>query len=86
MHSNKTINVYDIDSKNFYTFSNFPNPYSFFGSYKLTEDVKDFLEPLVDAEYFKLRYRTSTHEPLLYKAMEQLKTQIFNQLIKNTES
>ncbi len=52
---------------------------------KITEDVRKYLEPLVDAEYFKLRYGDFNNSLMIYKAMEQLKTHIYVQLIDNME-
>lgn len=44
-------------------------------TYKLTEDVRNWLEPLVDAEYFKNANYTQVYDmEIIYKAAEQLKT------------
>ena len=52
--------------------------------YKITKEVRDFLEPLVDAEYFKSRY-TRNIEEVLYDAMEQLETKMHKQLLKEID-
>ena len=49
-------------------------------TYKITKEVRDFLEPLVDAEYFKSKY-THNVEEVLYYAMEQLQTKMHKKLI-----
>lgn len=44
--------------------------------YKITEDVRDFLEPLVDAEYFKAYNYSYKIDGVLLDAMEQLHTKL----------
>lgn len=53
-------------------------------NYKITKEVRDFLEPLVDAEYHKLIHYThcSDSEISLYDAMEQLNTRQQKILVK----
>lgn len=52
--------------------------------YKITKEVRDFLEPLVDAEYFKSRY-THNIEEVIYDAMEQLQTKMLKKIINKTQ-
>lgn len=44
--------------------------------YKITEDVRDYLEPLVDAEYFKSYNYGYRIDGVILDAMEQLKTKL----------
>lgn len=53
-------------------------------TYKITKEVRDFLEPLVDAEYFKSKY-TNNAEEVLYNAMEQLQTKMHKELINTIQ-
>lgn len=51
--------------------------------YKITQQVRDFLEPLVDAEYFKsTQYNHLKDESILFDAMEQLETKQNKKLLK----
>ena len=51
--------------------------------YKITQPVRDFLEPLVDAEYFKhSKYEFIPKAVELYDAMKQLETRQHRKLIK----
>lgn len=51
--------------------------------YKITQPVRDFLEPLVDAEYFKHTNFGYIKEAVeLYDAMEQLETRQHKKLLK----
>ena len=43
---------------------------------KITENVRDFLEPLVDAEFFKAFNYGYEVDGVLIEAMEQLKTKL----------
>lgn len=52
-------------------------------TYKITQPVRDFLEPLIDAEYFKHNnYEWAPNPEVLYEAMEQLETKEYNKLSK----
>lgn len=53
-------------------------------TYKISQEVRDFLEPIVDAEYFKeTHYKNSIYDlNPLYLAMEQLETKQYKKLIK----
>ena len=52
-------------------------------TYKITQQVRDFLEPLVDAEYFKhSEYKCMLDAEVLYDAMEQLETNQHYKLLK----
>ena len=44
--------------------------------YKITQPVRDFLEPLVDAEYFKSYNYTYEIDGVILDAMDQLKTKL----------
>lgn len=50
--------------------------------YKITADVRDFLEPLVDAEYFKGYSYNHNLEPVIYDAMQCLNTKCWNKRIR----
>lgn len=50
--------------------------------YKITQEVKDFLEPLVDAEYYKDHYIPRTDCAVIYLAMQQLNTRVHRKLVK----
>ena len=51
--------------------------------YKITQSVRDFLEPLVDAEYFKTtHYNHLYDESVLFDAMNQLETKQNKKLLK----
>lgn len=55
-------------------------------TYKITQQVRDFLEPLVDAEYFKhSEYKCMPDAEVLYDAMEQLETRQHYKLLKVIE-
>lgn len=56
--------------------------------YKITQPVRDFLEPLVDAEYFKETHYKHSKEDLnsMYSAMEQLETRQHKKLLKQIEA
>lgn len=50
--------------------------------YKITQSVRDFLEPLVDAEYFKsTHYKHLYDESVLHDAMDQLQTKQYKKLL-----
>jgi hypothetical protein len=54
--------------------------------YKITQPVRDFLEPLVDAEYFKhSNFKCIPDAVELYDAMEQLETRQHKKLLKQIE-
>lgn len=44
--------------------------------YRITEDVRDFLEPLVDAEYFKAYNYSYRIDGVLLESIEQLNTKL----------
>ena len=52
--------------------------------YKISQEVRDWLEPLVDAEYFKItKYKKSLDDlNPMYSAMEQLETKQHKKLLK----
>ena len=51
-------------------------------TYKISCEVRNFLEPLVDAEYFKLiNYGGATKE-ILYITMEQLQTKLYQEIMR----
>lgn len=51
-------------------------------TYKISQEVRDFLEPLVDAEYYKDRYIPSIDCAVIYLAMQQLDTRVHRKLVK----
>lgn len=55
--------------------------------YKVSQEVRDWLEPLVDAEYFKdMNYKPSLEDlNPMYSAMEQLETKQYKKLLKEME-
>ena len=51
--------------------------------FKITKEVRNFLEPLVDCEYFKnINYKPLFDPVPLYLAMEQLKTKQYLKLLE----
>ncbi len=56
--------------------------------FKITRPVRDFLEPLVDAEYFKnMNYIYNVIDNnALYLAMEQLETRQYDKLLKEIKA
>ena len=48
--------------------------------YKITEDVREYLLPLVDAEYFKTITYKQNVNTVLYDAMEQLNTKTWEEI------
>lgn len=50
--------------------------------YKISQEVRDFLEPLVDAEYYKQEYVPNLNAATLYQAMFELNTKVHQKLEK----
>lgn len=50
--------------------------------YKISQEVRDFLEPLVDAEYYKQDYVPNLNAATLYQAMFELNTKVHQKLEK----
>lgn len=48
--------------------------------YRITEDVREYLLPLVDAEYFKTITYKQNVNTVLYDAMEQLNTKTWEEI------
>ena len=48
--------------------------------YKISKEVRDFLEPLVDAEYYKDKYIPNVDAAIIYQAMYELNTRVHQQL------
>lgn len=50
-------------------------------TYKISQEVRDWLEPMVDAEYYKdLNYKPNLDCYLIYEAMQQLNTRVHREL------
>ena len=48
--------------------------------YKISKEVRDFIEPLVDAEYYKDKYIPNVDAAIIYQAMYELNTRVHQQL------
>lgn len=48
--------------------------------YRISKEVRDFLEPLVDAEYYKDKYIPNVDAAIIYQAMCELNTRVHQQL------
>lgn len=50
--------------------------------YRISKEVRDFLEPLVDAEYYKDKYIPNVDVAIIYKAMYELNTRVHQEIEK----